>query len=421
MAWAERWATRSDRDGDAWLYPWALRLGACVFGVILVLELSGQANLADNLLVSSMRLLFGIPVLGLFRYLVHAGLEWSIHLAPARGLEILRKDTTTLVQWLGLLADVLIGLLLLSWLLVVFRAYDSPLEVLTGLMAIGLPMGVYRITVGDIVTGITVFLVFLIVSGILQGLLLGSVLAKSSLETGVQFAIARLAHYVVVFIGFVVALSTLGFEFTRLTIVLSALGVGIGFGLQAIVNNFLCGLILLFERPVRVGDTIELGGQWAQIRKIGLRATTVQTFDQADVILPNSDLINQPVTNWTLTNRQARVIIPVGVAYGSDVPLVMQTLQACAAENVSVTNTRAAIVLFRQFGDSSLNFELLVWIRSVDERLKTISELHQEIDRRFRAAGIEIAFPQRDLHIRSVDTAADPGLDLSPQPDERGK
>jgi small-conductance mechanosensitive channel len=146
-------------------------------------------------------------------------------------------------------------------------------------------------------------------------------------ETGVRVSIARLVHYVFIFAGFVLAR---GFEFTKLTIVLSALGVGIGFGLQAVVNNFVSGLILLFERPVRVGDYIEIGGNWAEIKKIGLRATTVQTFDQADVIIPNADLITNQVTNWTLSNRRVRLIIPVGVAYGSDVALVMETLLACA-------------------------------------------------------------------------------------------
>jgi small-conductance mechanosensitive channel len=199
------------------------------------------------------------------------------------------------------------------------------------------------------------------------------------------------------------ALWTLGFEFTQLTIILSALGVGIGFGLQGVVNNFVSGLILLFERPVRVGDYIEFGGNWAEIKGIGLRATTVQTFDQADVIIPNADLVTNQVTNWTLSNRRVRLIVPVGVAYGSDVPLVMETLIACAKANSMVAKTPPPQVLFLSFGESSLDFELRVWVLDADDRLKVRSELHQEIDWSFREAGIEIAFPQRDLHVRSVE------------------
>ena len=155
------------------------------------------------------------------------------------------------------------------------------------------------------------------------------------METGVRVSIAKLVHYVFIFVGFVLALLALGFEFTKLTIMLSALGVGIGFGLQGIVNNFVSGLILLFERPVRVGDTIELEGRWAEIKKIGLRATIVQTFDQADVIIPNADLISNQVTNWTLSNRRVRLTISVGVAYGSDVPLVMEILMECANDKLN--------------------------------------------------------------------------------------
>jgi small-conductance mechanosensitive channel len=204
-------------------------------------------------------------------------------------------------------------------------------------------------------------------------------------------------------VGFSLALLALGFEFTKLTIMVSALGVGIGFGLQSVVNNFVSGLILLFERPVRVGDYIELGGNWAEVKNIGLRATTVQTLEQADVILPNADLVTNPVTNWTLSNRRVRVTVPVGVAYGSDVTLVMETLIACAKASPKVANTPAPQVLFLKFGDNSLDFELRVWVWDAEERLRVKSELHQAIDRSFREAKIEIAFPQRDLHLRSLD------------------
>ena len=132
-------------------------------------------------------------------------------------------------------------------------------------------------------------------------------------------------------------------------------------------------------------------------------STTVQTFDQADVILPNADLVANQVTNWTLSNRRVRLTVPVGVAYGSDVPLVMETLAECAKDHDMVAAFRPPQVLFLSFGESSLDFELRVWVLDAEERMKVKSELHQEIDRRFREAKIEIAFPQRDLHLRSLD------------------
>jgi small-conductance mechanosensitive channel len=200
------------------------------------------------------------------------------------------------------------------------------------------------------------------------------------------------------------ALVVLGVNLTQLTLLASAVGIGIGFGLQTVVNNFVCGLILLFERPLRVGDTIEIDGRSAKISKIGLRSTTVRTSAQADVIVPNADLITNQVTNWTLADRHARVTIPVRAAYGSDVPLVMQTLRGCALAHPGVMKSHEPRILFRSFGDSALNFELGVWVMDIDNWWQVESDLHQEIDRRFRQAGIEMPFPQRDLHVRGVKT-----------------
>jgi potassium efflux system protein len=190
--------------------------------------------------------------------------------------------------------------------------------------------------------------------------------------------------------------------------------VGIGFGLQAIVNNFVCGLILLFERPIKVGDSIQLGEQWGKIKRIGLRATIVQTLDNAEIVVPNNDLVANQVTNWTLSDRQSRIRLSVGVAYGSDVALVIDTLRASAEENPLVLRVPAPQVVFTGFGESSLDFRLQVWIADVDSRFQVQTEILQEIDRRFRQLGIEIPFPQRDLHLRTVADSASQVLTGSP-------
>ncbi|MDX2513344.1 MAG: mechanosensitive ion channel [Desulfobacterales bacterium] len=205
--------------------------------------------------------------------------------------------------------------------------------------------------------------------------------------------------------GFSIAVTLMGLDFTKLTIILSAFGVGNGFGLQSIVSNFVSGLIMLFERPLREGDTIEVGTNWAQIKKIGLRATVVETFEQADIIIPNSDLINNQVTNWTLSNRQVRLSVPVGVAYGSDLALVEATLLACARGSDSVLKSPEPKVLFKELGDSALGFELRVWVVDADTRPAVKSELYKDIDSAFREAGIEIPYPQRVLHVQHHDTA----------------
>jgi len=259
----------------------------------------------------------------------------------------------------------------------------------------------------------TLYGVFL-TSRILPRVLLDETVSGRKLSRGVQRSIGQLIRYFIVFVGFVLTFIILGFDFTKATIILSALGVGIGFGLQGIVNNFISGLVLLFERPLTEGDTIEIGDTWAEIRKIGLRATVVRTFDEADLIIPNADLINNQVTNWTLTDRKVRLRVPVGVAYGSDVPLVVETIMSCAREQKDVVKSPAPEVLFMNFGDSSLNFELRVWIQDIDGRLRVNSELYHEIERKFRELNVVIPFPQRDIHLHGND--GDAGLTTTIRP-----
>jgi len=232
------------------------------------------------------------------------------------------------------------------------------------------------------------------------------VLPRYGAEKGVQLSITRLAHYAILTIGFLIMLNVLGFQLNQLAILGGALGVGIGFGLQAIVNNFASGLILLFERPLKVGDTIQIGSEFGEVKNLGLRATIIQTFDNAEIVVPNSDLITGQVTNWTLAERRVRVRVPVGVAYGTDVTKVLEILVACAKANPTVLGTPKPMAVFLAFGSSSLDFELRVWISEYLEKIQVLSDLNQDIENEFAINNIEIPFPQTDLHLRSVDEAA---------------
>ena len=402
-----RWTGEGIRQKDSGLYTWSLRLGALFFAAIIIAELWGKAALAQDIFLSLIDSIATVLVFMLFLYMIHGVLEWVFRSSPLRRTTVLYKDPDAIIRRVARFIDIVIcGLVLLPSILMIWGVYNSLGASTKGLMALGVNLGSQRISVGLVITSAAILYGSFIASWIIQKLLIEEVLARRRVETGVRVSIAKLVHYAFIFVGFVFALLALGFEFTKLTIMLSALGVGIGFGLQGIVNNFVSGLILLFERPVRVGDTIELEGRWAEIKKIGLRATIVQTFDQADVIIPNADLISNQVTNWTLSNRRVRLTVSVGVAYGSDVPLVMEILKECANENSMVVKTFTPQVLFLSFGESSLDFELRVWVLDADNRLKAKSELHQAIDRRFREANIEIAFPQRDLHLRGLDESA---------------
>jgi small-conductance mechanosensitive channel len=374
-----RWARESARQKESGFYRWPLRLGAFFFAFIVIAEIWGKQGFAEYLFISLIRSTATLLGFMMFIYMIRGFIEWIFLKSSLQQTALFSRNTDAIILRATLFTDVAIcGLVFLPGILFIWGAYDSLPEAMKGLLALGFNLGSQRISVGLVIISAGILYVSFLASWIVRKLLMDEVLAKQRVEKGVRVSIARLVHYVLIFIGFLAALFALGFEFTKLTIMLSALGVGIGFGLQSVVNNFVSGLILLFERPVRVGDFIELGGKWAEIKNIGLRATTVQTLDQADVIIPNADLVANQVINWTLSNRRVRLIIPVGVAYGSDISLVMETLMTCA-------------------------IELRVWVPNAEERLTVISELHQEIDRRFREAKIEIAFPQRDLHLRGVD------------------
>jgi len=399
-----RWAGASKRRKDPGFYTWSLRLMSFYFFYVIIVQILGKKGLAEFLFTSLIRSIALVVTVMLFMYVIRGGLEWLFHTSPLRRATVLYDDSEAMIRRATFIVDVAIwGLIVVPAILYAWGVYESLGKAMKGLLAFGFNLGSLRISVGLVIGALGIFYGSFFISWIIQKLLMEKVFLRGQVEKGVRIAVGRLVHYALILIGFLVAISTLGFEITKLTIILSALGVGIGFGLQGVVNNFVSGLILLFERPIRVGDVIEMGGNWAEVKRIGLRSTTVQTFDQADVIIPNADLVTNQVTNWTLSNRQARLIIPVGVAYGSDVPLVVDTLMACASENSLVVKEPAPHVLFLSFGESSLDFELRLWVRDVDHRLRAKSELHHEIERRFREAKIEIAFPQRDLHLRSVD------------------
>jgi small-conductance mechanosensitive channel len=224
------------------------------------------------------------------------------------------------------------------------------------------------------------------------------------MERSAREALVTTFGYVAVALSVIVALSIAGAQFTNLAIIAGALSVGIGFGMQNIVNNFVSGLILLVERPVRTGDWIVVGGTEGYVKRIAIRSTTILTFDRADVIVPNSELVSGQVTNWTLRNSWGRIMVPVGVAYGSNTATVKQTLLEIAHNNADVIKGNPQLpdpfVLFRNFGDNSLNFELRAIVLDIDRRLSVISDINFAIDAAFREQGIEIPFPQRDVNFR---------------------
>lgn len=301
--------------------------------------------------------------------------------------------------------NILVILLAGAFVLVTWRIYSNPIEAIHAVLTFGITLGARQITVALVLmAGGTLYTSFLI-SWVVQTILMEDVFSKRQLQVGVRISMARLVHYGFVFIGVLLALMTLGVQFRELSIIAGALGVGIGFGLQGIINNFVSGLILLFERPIKVGDYIELGEQRAEIKKIGLRATVMQTPQRSEIVVPNSDLISNQVTNWTLSDQYVGIRIPVKVAHDSNVPIVTQALLDCAHEHAQVVEYPAPQALFREFGDYSLSFELRGWICEVDDWDLIKSELNHKIQRKFKTLKIQIPFPKQDLNLHLMKSA----------------
>ena len=222
-----------------------------------------------------------------------------------------------------------------------------------------------------------------------------------NIKEGVQESISRIIHYVFIILGVIIAFDHLGIDMTTLAALGAVLMVGIGFGLQNITSNFISGLIIMFERPIQVGDFVEVKGVLGMVTAIKARSTTVNTIDNISIIVPNSQFISESLTNWSYKDPRTRLHIQVGVSYGSDVELVRGTLLEVGSTQSDVLKDPEPRVLFREFGESSLNFDLLVWTEKPLNQYIIRSDLNFAIVKAFRRKGIEIPFPQQDLHVRS--------------------
>ncbi|MGB8274258.1 MAG: DUF3772 domain-containing protein [Alphaproteobacteria bacterium] len=269
--------------------------------------------------------------------------------------------------------------------------------------AIGLDIERLTFSLGDIFVALLVFIGILVVTRWLQRALEERILPQTRLDAGVRHSLKAVVGYIGLIIAVVAAVSSLGLDLTSLALVAGALSVGIGFGLQAIVSNFMSGLILLIERPVKVGDWVRVGQNEGYVKRISVRATEIETLQRASVIIPNSEILSTAVVNLTHKDRAGRIDIPVGVAYGSETEKVREVLLKCAASHPKVAKWPRPQVIFRNFGDSALEFELRIHLDDIMPYWTVSSEIRFAIDKAFREAGIQIPFPQRDLHIRDLD------------------
>lgn len=246
-------------------------------------------------------------------------------------------------------------------------------------------------------------LIFL--TGRLKRLMVNRLLTKHTTEIGVRMAIGSIVRYIIVFLGLLIILETAGVDLSTLTVLVGALGIGIGFGLQHITNNFISGLIILFERPIKVGDRIEIGGTHGKVTDIAARATTILTNDNVSIIVPNSEFTQTRITNWSHNDQRVRFKIPVSVAYGSDIDKVTALLLEVGADDPHVEKNPPPAIRLSSFGDNGIHFELLVWTTIyIHRRGKFFSDINIRIVKKFNEHGIQIPFPQRDVYIKEANT-----------------
>ena len=257
------------------------------------------------------------------------------------------------------------------------------------------------ITLSAILASVVILLAALLVSRVVRRLLLKRLFPKTRIGEGTQFIIRRVVHYLILALGLLIAIDTLGVDLTALSVFAGLVGIGLGFGLQNIVNNFLAGFTLLLERPVQVGDFIEFEGIYGRVEGIHARSTLIVTNDNISLIVPNSLLTDNTVTNWSTRDPKTRLHIPVGVSYDSDPHQVRNILLRVCANSTEVLDSPAPDIRFVAFGESSLDFEVLAWTDRPRTRWLVSSHLHFDIWDALKQAGIEIPFPQRDLHLRS--------------------
>ena len=260
-----------------------------------------------------------------------------------------------------------------------------------------------EITWANLIWFLLIVIITFVAARDILGLLEVAVLQRLPLDKGGQFAVITITRYIIVIVGVFLAFGQIGIGWSKVQWLVAALSVGLGFGLQEIFANFISGLLILFEQPIRVGDIVTVDNVSGVVTKISIRATTVRDWDRKEYLVPNKDFITGRLLNWTLTDKTNRIVINVGINYGSNVELALKTLLQVAGDHPLILDDPKPIVTFEGFGDNSLNLVLRCFLPNLDERLPTISQLYQNIDREFRKHNIGIAFPQRDLHIRSID------------------
>lgn len=337
---------------------------------------------------------------------------------PDVNLTSVSDQTRTLLRWLTA-----IGVGVILWMLwselVPALSVLKDIQLWNGTIATEDGPQAMPITLLAVLTGMLTAAMTIVAAKNLPGLLEITAISRLALDSGTRYAIAAISRYLIIVVGLLIAFDQIGIQWSKMQWIVAALGVGLGFGLQEIVANFVSGMIILFERPVRVGDTVTVNDLSGTISRIQIRATTIVDWDNREILVPNKSFITEHVVNWTLSDPVTRLVMKVGIAYGSDTTLAHKLMMEVVKKNPMVLDNPAPTVFFLGFGDSSLDFEVRIFVSELTKRMLVMHELHMTINRVFEEHKIEIPFPQRDLHIRSSDVkwpVLDGGKPAEPTP-----
>jgi potassium efflux system protein len=407
------WKYRPDAGGDASesehggaLARTATALIASGVIAAMVLCVIGYVNLGVVVVSSMTRTLILLGYAFALRTLLYRGLQVATSAESKLGGRVRHRlmmddsGAARFVFWVMLTVDVLGATVVIVMILITWGLPSAVLDQARDLAVRGVNFGGFTLSLVNIGLAGGAFVVLLAMIRVFRRFLAERVLVQTRLELGVRDALVTGVSYVGYILAGLITCAVLGLNLGNIALIFGALSVGIGFGLQHVVSNFVSGLILLVQRPIKTGDWIVVGDQQGYVRRISVISTEIQTFDAAAVIVPNSTMLSNQVINWHLHNKLGRVIINVGVSYDADPEQVRKVLLACAEQNRDLLRRPAPQVLFRNFGDSSLDFELRFFLREIDELLRVSSDLRFAIKKAFAEAGIEIPYPQRDIHIR---------------------
>ena len=380
-----------------------LLLGAAL--VLAVIGYVGSARLLRTGTIASLGV--GLICLGAYE-LLYGFASTLLTTRPVRALRLVQNHADGIRLFLRRAFAVVFAFYWALWSLIVFGLGDDARLALDAFLRASFQLGSATISVSVILTFILVIVATFLLAAVIRFLLEGEILPRLKLQRGLAFTITTTVRYAVLVGGILLAFSAADISLSRFTLLAGALGVGLGFGLQNLVSNFVSGLILLFERPIQVGDVVDVGSLLGEVRRIGMRSSTIRTVEGAEVVVPNNDLISKSVVNWTLSDRRRRIEIKVGVAYGSDPEQIIGLLLQAAADHPEALTDPPPAAYFMGFGESSLDFVLHVWASRFEQGLALQSALRRAVHRVLGEAGIEIPFPQRDLNLKSVtpDAAA---------------